>query len=278
MKKINRILAATLVLGFFAPLVAFGAYNDANLTTDTIISVGGVSLNVSGTTAAMQSITIDASSFSFVLESGSSIQVTSTERKELTTDAPAKYVETNSCDGTSSILKHSSSAASITITVTPQSYTCSNSSSSGSSRSGGGGGGGGGGSSTLPTLPGAVSLTPAPLVSSGLPSLFARNLSVGSTGDDVKALQSRLLSEGFFKGQTTGYFGPITKAALKAYQTKYGIDPLGIVGPMTRAHLNKGIAVPAQLTPTQVSAIISQINALLKQVQELQAKLKAQGN
>lgn len=37
----------------------------------------------------------------------------------------------------------------------------------------------------------------------------------------------------------TGYFGPLTEAAVKRFQQKYGIEPIGIVGPKTRAVLNK---------------------------------------
>ena len=121
-----------MVLGLGLPTLAFGAYNDVTLTTDTVINVAGINLNVSGTSATMQSITVGASSFSFVLESGSSLQVTSNDRKILTTDAPAKYIETDTCNASASIMKYSSSAASVTVTVTPTTETCSNSSSSGS--------------------------------------------------------------------------------------------------------------------------------------------------
>ena len=57
---------------------------------------------------------------------------------------------------------------------------------------------------------------------------------------DVKELQNRLTTEGFFKVTANGYFGPATKAAVKAYQKAN--SPLkvdGTVGPLTRALLNK---------------------------------------
>jgi hypothetical protein len=62
---------------------------------------------------------------------------------------------------------------------------------------------------------------------------FNRDLTVGSTGADVTALQTML-------GVTpaTGYFGAITKAAVVAYQTSKGISATGYVGPLTRAALN----------------------------------------
>jgi hypothetical protein len=70
---------------------------------------------------------------------------------------------------------------------------------------------------------------------------FTVNLRVGSRGNDVVELQKRLRAEGFFTYPTdTGYFGPITKAAVIAYQKAHGIVPAwGFVGPLTRAELNK---------------------------------------
>jgi len=70
---------------------------------------------------------------------------------------------------------------------------------------------------------------------------FNVDLRVGSQGADVVALQERLRAEGFFIYPTsTGYFGPITLAAVKAYQTAKGIPFItGFVGPLTRAELNK---------------------------------------
>jgi len=71
--------------------------------------------------------------------------------------------------------------------------------------------------------------------------VFTINLRVGSRGVDVVELQKRLRAEGFFTYPTdTGYFGPVTKAAVIAYQKAHGIVPAsGFVGPLTRAELNK---------------------------------------
>lgn len=65
-----------------------------------------------------------------------------------------------------------------------------------------------------------------------------RDLTVGSKGDDVKKLQERLAEEDEedFKVPATGYFGPMTMNAVKKFQEKFGVSPLGtgFVGPMTR--------------------------------------------
>ena len=74
---------------------------------------------------------------------------------------------------------------------------------------------------------------------------FTRNLTVGSTGADVTALQTKL-------GVTpaTSYFGPITKAAVVAYQTANGVPGTGFVGPLTLAKLNAGVTTTTTTTTT----------------------------
>lgn len=60
---------------------------------------------------------------------------------------------------------------------------------------------------------------------------FARTLSVGSTGADVKALQQLLVYEQMLPSDaTTGYFGGLTMAGVKAFQTKYASEILAPVG------------------------------------------------
>ncbi|MCC2630811.1 MAG: lytE [Candidatus Paceibacter sp.] len=79
----------------------------------------------------------------------------------------------------------------------------------------------------------------------------------------VTALQNALRSSGDFKVESTGYFGPLTLAAVKSYQKKNGIPNTGLVGPMTRGHINPRmcgnrllpISVP---TPTTTLATTSQ--------------------
>jgi hypothetical protein len=85
---------------------------------------------------------------------------------------------------------------------------------------------------------------------------FTRNLTIGSTGADVTALQTKL-------GVTpaTGYFGAITKAAVVAYQTANGIVPAsGYVGPLTLAKLNAGVVVVPVTPVTPVTPVVSGLN------------------
>jgi len=68
--------------------------------------------------------------------------------------------------------------------------------------------------------------------------ILTRTLSLGSTGPDVYALQEFLRAHGYFTYPTsTGFFGPVTEAAVIAFQRDNGIDPIGIVGPVTRAKI-----------------------------------------
>ena len=73
-----------------------------------------------------------------------------------------------------------------------------------------------------------------------VPLQFTSQLKLGSSGNEVKLLQDVLKKEGCFPQTThsTGYFGQITKSAVICFQTKYGISPVGEVGPQTRAKLN----------------------------------------
>jgi len=56
-------------------------------------------------------------------------------------------------------------------------------------------------------------------------------------GEDVLAVQARLLELGFDPGKVDGVYGPMTAAAVIAFQSSRQLDADGIVGPITRAAL-----------------------------------------
>jgi peptidoglycan hydrolase-like protein with peptidoglycan-binding domain len=75
--------------------------------------------------------------------------------------------------------------------------------------------------------------------------VFKVELSLGSSGEEVKLLQENLKKLGFYKGGlTSNYYGEITKDAVIGFQKANGIivsedDPgAGLVGPKTREILN----------------------------------------
>lgn len=79
------------------------------------------------------------------------------------------------------------------------------------------------------------------------PFIFTTDLSEGMTSNDVLQLQKRLnenaatqlaTSGAGSPGQETTYYGPVTEAAVKKYQTLHNIPATGLCGPLTRAALN----------------------------------------
>lgn len=70
---------------------------------------------------------------------------------------------------------------------------------------------------------------------------LTRTLSLGVSGDDITELQQLLAEDPdlYPEGLVTGYFGPLTERAVRRFQERFGIDQVGIVGPITRSTLNK---------------------------------------
>lgn len=68
---------------------------------------------------------------------------------------------------------------------------------------------------------------------------LTRNLYKGLSHTEVSQLQKFLAedSEIYSEGVISGYFGSLTETALKRWQTKYGIESVGILGPVTRAKI-----------------------------------------
>ena len=60
----------------------------------------------------------------------------------------------------------------------------------------------------------------------------------GDRGDDVKALQTRLVELGYLRAnEVDGDFGKITLGAVLAFQLENGLDVDGMVGPQTKKQL-----------------------------------------
>jgi hypothetical protein len=102
--------------------------------------------------------------------------------------------------------------------------------------------------SQLLTLQGGTTPTAGTGACAGV--TFTRNLTVGSTGSDVKCLQVILNGNASTKVAVTGagspgaettYFGAKTLAAVKVYQVANGFTPANQVGPLTRAKLNAAL-------------------------------------
>ncbi len=271
------LLACVLAL---APSLALAAYNDVTLTTSAVISVGGYTLNVSGSTAAVQSLVVGATSFSVTLASGSSLTISSPARNQLSSDISSD-ITGDTCNSSSSFMSLLySGTGTITNVITPSSTICTTT---------------GGVSAPAPVSSGSTSVTPPPPVTASTPApasglssaqvasilsllssfnadsaiiakvkaalsgskntnadnasvttLFERNLDIGASGEDVKALQVFLNSHGYIVassgpgsfGNESRQFGSLTRSALVKYQKAKGITPaVGYFGPKTRASL-----------------------------------------
>ena len=109
-------------------------------------------------------------------------------------------------------------------------------------------------------LSGSQAATIQALVVGGSPAApavaFTRDLTIGSTGSDVVALQDLLIARGHLvmpAGVSKGYFGTLTQQALAKMQAANGISPAaGFFGPITRNLVNSLVA-PAPTTPTTPS-------------------------
>jgi peptidoglycan hydrolase-like protein with peptidoglycan-binding domain len=67
-------------------------------------------------------------------------------------------------------------------------------------------------------------------------------LRVGDSGPAVVALQKALVRLGLISGKPDGDFGPLTEAAVAAFQRAHGLSPDGIVGAATAQKLNEALA------------------------------------
>ncbi|HEU4677720.1 MAG TPA: peptidoglycan-binding domain-containing protein [Candidatus Paceibacterota bacterium] len=123
--------------------------------------------------------------------------------------------------------------------------------------------------SLLPVVP----VIPAPTVAASAFS-FLRNLGIGSTGADVSELQKRLAAAGHFSGPVTGYFGPMTEAAVRAFQGTSGVPATGYVGQLTLGKLNGMGASVAASTADHSAEIVSLQQQLVGLLQELAVMLK----
>ena len=237
------------------------------------------------------SMTVGSNSFTFTLSGSQVVNLRDTDAQIIKTNVDGV---TGSCSGgASSVALQASKSLSFIVYI--EVFACS---------SGGGGGGGGGGTTTTTSSPTTTSTTttatstatttqtttpspylegapapagplgdgtmiPAPVITqvAAFPGVLqiTQRLSMGSTGEDVRALQEALASipDVYPEGIISGYYGALTKAAVAKFQMKYGIVSsssdagYGSVGPMTRAKLQEvfGSGAVASTPAPSVSAV-----------------------
>lgn len=92
----------------------------------------------------------------------------------------------------------------------------------------------------VPATPGSVTTTVTTTSPEGVTvvSVFTRSIKYGERGNEVKKFQQFLKDRGHLKGKVDGSFGPMTKAALKAFQKENGLSADGIFGAKTLKKIN----------------------------------------
>ncbi len=84
----------------------------------------------------------------------------------------------------------------------------------------------------------------------------------GSTGSEVKSIQTRLNELGYYNGQIDGIFGTKTKTAVTKFQKDYGLTADGIVGTNTLKALKiNSQSTPSQFTQSEISLLARIISA-----------------
>lgn len=96
--------------------------------------------------------------------------------------------------------------------------------------------------------PSAAVPTPTPTQSFGI--VPTRTLREGSSGDDVKSVQSRLKALGYYTGTVDGNYGTGTMAAVASFQLRNNLSADGVAGKRTYKKLYSSDALAAISTPT----------------------------
>jgi LAS superfamily LD-carboxypeptidase LdcB len=132
----------------------------------------------------------------------------------------------------------------------------------------------GGTSPANPVTPTNPTVPTVPTTPTG--AALKTHLEKGYRGQDVKELQSKLVSLGYMSqadmNTGPGVFGPRTQKAVEQFQAANGLKDDGVVGPGTRSALNKANArkttavaqVVPPTNPTATTASAAKINDILK--------------
>src|SRR3989344_99652 len=140
----KKLLVSGAIASLLLPALAFAAYNDVSLDNTVVLTVNSITLNVSGSAAAIESIVVNPTNFVVTIKNGSSFQVTAPGRESLS--ASTGYGQSvSTCNGTESVLGYNLSGTTdtVTVTVVPSTTLCADAAEVGSSSKSDGSGGGG---------------------------------------------------------------------------------------------------------------------------------------
>lgn len=124
------------------------------------------------------------------------------------------------------------------------------------------------------TLSALQGVTPAPIAPAPpIEPPLATGLQPGSRGTEVAQLQSQLSTLGFYNAEITGYYGPLTEAAVREFQRSRGLPVTGVVGSATLVALRG--TTPDRVNPPTDTAL--QPGSSSAAVAQLQSRLAALG-
>ena len=103
-----------------------------------------------------------------------------------------------------------------------------------------------------------------------MPVALAAVLEVGSRGDDVAAVQRKLIQWGYLSGAADGRYGEKTRVAVTSFQRKNGLTADGRVGPATAKAM--GVALSSGSSVAASAAIISADHRLLSRLVYAEAR------
>ena len=101
----------------------------------------------------------------------------------------------------------------------------------------------------------------AVLISRTVPREMQTVSSIGSYGNEVRAIQEKLKERGLFNSNVTGYYGDITRNAVLAFQKQQGISPTGTAGPITLKALGISVGTVPAATEANINLLARIISA-----------------
>ena len=84
---------------------------------------------------------------------------------------------------------------------------------------------------------------------------------LGSSGKEVTAIQDALRDRGLSQGESTGYYGTKTQAAVKQFQRQKGLTVDGFAGPQTLSALGISVGTVPQATESNIYLLARIISA-----------------
>ena len=84
---------------------------------------------------------------------------------------------------------------------------------------------------------------------------------LGSSGNEVTAIQKALKERGLFTADVTGYYGTQTQAAVRKFQKQKGLTVDGIAGPQTLSALGISVGTVPKATEANINLLARIISA-----------------